>query len=491
MFPIHDFANYYFSSHLLIDGNLDSTIYFPFEFNKEIFNLGIQGCYVSYAPNTPFLSILFLPLTIVPVLKAKLIFNIISSFLYIYSCYRLIDFYKINNKFIILIPLIFLIPIKNNLLFGQVYFFLLFLLSECLIAYEKQNIKRTALFLSLSVFLKVFPFLLICIFIFRKQWKYFFYTIFFCFIFLILSICITGVDIWFFFFKTILPKASNGEIANSFVDNYQSLFMFLKRIFVFDSVENKNVVYNNPILFKSLILGIKIFVISIGFYITTNIKNNLFIFSFWTLISIILTPYGSTYGYIVLIFTSINILKVEISKTRKVLLFLILFLINNFPISFFIENRFPFSYLRLFGFLILFLMIIFLYSKIINWNKALVISLFSTLVIFFTKPQKTISSLATKESQPILVYDYKLENSQLTYFYWNERGENSKKIFFKNKKREQLLLLNNQIYYRGKQITFDKSYKLKPTLIDDKTIIYLSDFDKGIGFYSLRKFELN
>ena len=49
----------------------------------------------------------------------------------------------------------------------------------------------------------------------------------------------------------------------------------------------------------------------------------------------------------------------------------------------------------------------------------------------------------------------------------------------------------NQIYYNGKTLTSDKSNKLKPLLVDEHTVIYLSDLDRGIGFYTLRKLHIH
>ena len=95
-FPINDFANYYFGAQFLADGNFNTTIYFPYEFNKAISDLGFQNIFVSYAPNTPFLAVFFLPYTLLSVAKAKIAFNIFSSFLLVFSCYRLFTFYKIN-----------------------------------------------------------------------------------------------------------------------------------------------------------------------------------------------------------------------------------------------------------------------------------------------------------------------------------------------------------------------------------------------------------
>lgn len=484
-FPIHDFANYYFSAKILANGDFNSSLFFPYEFNKAIANLGFQNIFVSFAPNSPFLAILFLPFTFISAIKAKIIFNIISSFLLVFSCYRLFAFYKINIKYVILIPLLFFVPIKNNLLFGQVYFLLFFMLTEGLIAYEKQKFKKTSLFLSLAIFLKVFPILFVLIFVFKKQFKPLLYTIISCILLLGISILFTGIDVWIVFFKTVLPKASNGEITGSIVDNYQSVLMFLKRLLFFDATENYTV------LFSSLLLSFKFFLVLIGFYITKKNLNNLYVFSYWILASYLISPYGSTYGFILMFFVLISILKSSISNIQKSVFVLLLFLVNNLPLSYFIENNFPFSYLRLFIFILLFIGFVFQIYKTINWKVVIPISIIPMILLLINKPEKINSEDFSKEDFPVLIYDYEISNNQLTYSYWNEKGENTNSIPLLVKENQQLELINNQIYYNNKQLTFDKSNKLKPTLIDNKTILFLSDYDRGIGFYTFRKITIH
>lgn len=491
-FPIHDFANYYFGSKFLVDGNFNSTIYFPYEFNNSIANLGFKNIFASYAPNTPFLAVFFFPFTFTSVLKAKIIFNCISIILLLVSINRLFNYYKIDFRYLIFIPILFFFPIKNNLLFGQVYFFILFLLSEALIAYEKEQFKKMSVFLSLAILLKVFPVLLFLIFIFKTQFRPFIYLIISCLLLFIISLFFTGVDIWVFYIQNVLSKASNGEIANSFVTNYQSIFMFLKEFLVFDATENSNAIFNNPTLFLNLVLVFKLVLITIGFYITRKTANTLFVFSYCFFIIILISPYGSTYGLILLLFPFISVLKHSYSNIKKVFFSILFFLINTIPLSYYIKNEFPFSYIRLFILITLFMVFINLYYKKINWKIVTFISIIPILLLPVFKKSKTINSYYfLDKNAPILIFDYKIGNNNLSYFYWNEKGENSRSIPIKVRGTKALTIINNQVYHNKKQLTFDKSNKIKPILIDNKTLLYLSDYDRGIGFYTLRKTDLN
>ena len=494
-FPVHDFANYYFGGTFLAEGHFNSDIYFPYEFNRAIFDSGHKNIFGSYAPNTPFTAVFFLAFTIFSLAVAKLVFNCISIVLLVFSLCRLFNYYKIDFRYALLIPILFLVPIKNNLLFGQVYFLLFFLLSEGWLAYEKKQWKSMSIFWSLAILLKVFPMLLIALLLFRKQWKATFYLAIAGLFLLGISLFFTGLDIWIFYLKEVFPKASNGEIANSFVDNYQSVFMFLKELLVYAVTENPSAFFNYPILFVASMVAFKIGILVIGYFVSQKVSNAILIFAYWISAMIILSPYGSTYTFILLLFLFLALLKSPISMANKVIFFGLLFLINNLPLSLFIENSFPFSYWRLFLLLLFFGLFISLFYKNINWKIATIFSLVPMILVLIFKKNENIKSTILLKEGPILIYDYEIEtNPETDYNYligsfWDGK---EKKVFWKPQIQtfQPLKLKNNQVFYKNQQLTFDKSNKLKPMLINNKTIIYLSDYDRGIGFYTLRKINL-
>lgn len=491
-FPIHDFANYYFGGQFLVDGKFNSSTYFPYLFNQQIADLGYSGIFASYAPNTPFLALFFVPYSFLSLAKAKLIFNCISVLIFLTSIYRLASFYKIKLAYIVFLPLLFFVPIKNELLFGQVYFVLFFFLTEFWLSYQNEKHLKAAFFLSLAILLKVFPVLFLMIFLFRKEFKPLFYTFVFCFLFFGISVLFTGFDVWLFWLNSVVSKASNGEIASAYVDNYQSVFMFLKRLFIYDNVENTHPFFHDDSLFHSIVFTFKIAIVLLGYFFTNNKSNALIVFCYWVVATILLSPYGSTYTFILLIFPFLAIVKSEISAVKKGIYFFTLFAINNLPLSIFMHNSFPFSYLRFFlllAFAITFVVVFFQKSSIIKTGVFSLIILISCSFLWKTKPQKSNPFFSVKT--PILIYDYQIKNKELTYYYWNEKGKNQKTLKLHKHNTEELRIKNNQIFHNNKQLTFDKSNKLKPTLINGKIVVFLSDYNRGIGFYSLRKITLN
>lgn len=491
-FPIHDFSNYYFGGAFLKNGHFNTAVYFPYSFNKSISEMGYQGIFASYAPNTPFIGLLFYPFSFLSMASAKLLWNCISLILFIVGLYRLVSFYKINPTWILLLPILFLVPLKNELLFGQVYLLLFFLLCESLLAYEKKQFPKMAIFLSIAILLKVFPVFFILIFLFKKEFKPLYFTMISCLLFGLFSALFVGTEIWVFYFNTVLPKASNGEIATAFVANYQSVFMFLKTLFVVDASENPIVILNFPILFSAFLLAFKIGLLAIGFYLSKTNLSRFLIFSIWIILMLLLSPYGSTYTFILLIFPFLNLLQSELPHSKKILLCLLLFIVTNLPLPYFIENRFPFSYLRLFGFLLFFGVLVFQFQKQIRWKTVHYCATVPfVLVLLFKKSEIQNSIGLLDKNAPILIYDFTIRKNQLTYFYWNEKGTKATTIALRTNSWKPLLIQDHQIYLDQKQLTFDASNKRKPILINGNTVLFLSDLHRGIGFYSIRKIKIN
>jgi len=490
-FPIHDFANYYFGGYFLTTGNFNADLYFPHLFNIKVSDLGYTNIFVSYAPNTPFLALLFSPLTGLNITTAKLLFNIVSVLLLIISIYKLKTYYKLKNYAILFLPLLFFIPFKNNLLFGQVYFLVFYLLTEFWIAYNKNKLTKATVFLSIAILFKVSPIFFVFIFIYKKQFKPILICGLFCLALLLFTMLFTGIDVWLFWLKEVFSRVSNGEIAGLFVDNYQSFFMFLKRLLIFDTLENTSVLSNDTILFKSILIGVKVACLLIGFYFTKKQSNNLLSLTYWIFVSLFLSPYGSTYSLIILIFVSIYVIKLKVNIKYRIAFFVLLFVINNIPTQYFLTLEFPFSYLRFFFFIVLIILFFFTTDYKLTKNKIIVLAPLLTIIsALFLKEEKENKPVTIVKNSPILMYDYALKNNIIEYTYWNQNGENKEAFPYKHRTKEELKLLDNQIYYNKKQITFSNTNKLNPVLVDDEKIIFLSDEQRGIGFYTLKEINI-
>lgn len=487
-FEIHDFANYYFGGEFLKSGAFDISIFYPEVFNKEIAKLGYQEIFANYAPNSPFISILFIPLSCIGITASKLLFNIISTILFFLAIIRINSILKIDKIYLILIPFVFFIPLKNNILFGQVYFLLFFLLSEGYISYRKEKYLKMSVFWSIAILIKVFPVILLGFLLFNKKYKAAVFLTLSCLALLLLSLLIIDSKIWFFYFTDILPRANNGEIAGAFVDNFQSMYMFLKHLFVYDEFYNPNSIINSPSIFRSSLLFFKIGLITILYFISKSKQNDFFIFSFCFLIGTLISPYGSTYGLIVLLFLYISIANSsKIPKEYKLVMVLLLLISSNFgPII--SQLLFPFNYIRLLSLLTILFILIWLTKEDILLGKIMLPAIIFASIFYFIPLKKDTSNYFLKDKVPIATYQYTLKDSEISIFYWDKKGDNQRKLKanFSFVDSISTKIIDNQIFYKNQQLTFNKSNKKKPVLLDDEKIIYLTDEDQGFGFYSLK-----
>ncbi len=487
-FEIHDFANYYFGAFFLKEGLFDINIYFPYEFNYKIHDLGYKNIFGCYSPQTPILATLFLPFTGLNILIAKFIFNTISILL-LSSLNKLVNHFKINRVYLFFIPIIFFVPIKNNILFGQFYFILLFLLIEGFLAYLKNNKIRTVIFWSLAITIKLTPILLFIYLAYKKDIKTIIQLALSCFLIVLTSLLFVEYKVWEFYFLEVITKANNGNIINTYADNFQSVLMFLRRCFIYDEVVNKNVLINSPALTIYFLLIIKLIAVAFGYILNKKSLNPLVLFSYWLTLFVLLSPSGSTYYLVLLIPFFFSLSKSNHSNYFKIAICILLFLICNIPAHFYLDFKFPFSYLRLF--LLITMMTLYFYNYIKKYAlKIGLISLIGSLLVITFSTKKIDNSELLLEDSPILIYNYNLNNSGLEYVFWSQNGEMKKTTPYNYNIQEELSLVDNQIYYKNTQLTFNQSNKVKPILVDNKVIIYLSDNNRGLGFYTLKQIKL-
>lgn len=482
LFEPHDFSNYYFAGSFLKDGIFDSSIYFPHSFNLAIAAQGTNEIYTSYAPHSPFLALFFSPFSLVSLETAKLLFNLLSLGLFLFSLRNLVKLYPVKPIFIFLLPLLFFIPFRNNFLFGQVYFLLIFLLVEGFIAYKKERYWRMGFFWGVAVLLKIIPIILFGFLFFKQKWRAIFYFGLVCLSLTAISLLVSGTEVWMFYFLKVLPKSGAGEITTEFVQNYQSVFMFLK-----------GMIGSNERLFLTAVFAFKLVLLVISFFVTRNEKSDLKIIVFWVMASVLLSPYGSTYTAILLVISYIYFVNRPVKNQWYLLAFCMLIgLISNLPIHYFNGLSpmlaFPrmFLMLGLFGFLF--------WNNIISlpvWKGLRLVVLGAITYLFLVKIPVNLSNEFLPDA-PLLTYDYGVKDGKLVYTSWSQTGPviNETNLEVSSLSTEGINLKNNQLFIDNELILATKDNLLKPAILNDTTLIFLSDYKRGIGFYQLRVMDL-
>jgi hypothetical protein len=489
-----DFASYYFGSKQLLLGDYINA-YDTASLNLIISAQGFKDLFVSYTPFPPFTSVFFAPFTLLPIGMSKILFNIISCILFLVALYRSVNYFSIPPIYLLLVPLILYTPIRSNLFFGQSYLILFFLLLEGYMAYRKGQLVLSTALWSLAIVFKVFPILILFFLLTKKEYKNIIYLSGASLVLVGLSVLINGFPVWQFYVFKILPRLNNGELNDSFTFIFQSAFMLFKNCFIYDAVLNPKAIANSPYLFWISLAVFKAFIFSICVIASLRKKSDDFVnFSFWIMASILISPNGSTYSLVVLLIPLMALVRSEISVSYKLISAILLLLICNIPIHYFASLPLLLKFPRLY-LLIAFFVAILIISKIKIDYKIVVAFVFIFLMMDSARLITRVdhSTYFFAEDKYALLYDYTIKDNKLTSYYWSVNGGQQEKIDYAAREysAEELSLKDNQIYCKGKKITDSSDWKKKPMLIDKKYVLYLSDKNRGVGFYTLRKLRMN
>jgi hypothetical protein len=484
-FPVHDFANYYFGSYFLMQGEFTEEIYQPLVFNELLATHGHVGHWMSYAPNPPFTAILFLPFTILKPFTAKVALILGSILLFILTLYRLAKQLQISPNVMALLPFAVAAPIFY-LAFGQVYLVLFVLLAEGYIAWINEKHWVTGLLWGPAILLKITPAILLVFLFVRKEYKTLTAVVLSLVTLLSISIVFTGWEVWHFFITTILPRAGQGEATSaSFSINYQSLFMFLKYIFVFDSLENKNAVIDSQLIFHLCLVVAKASVLILAIAHTRRNEHSFESFCIWVLASFLMSPYGSTYGYLLFI---LPLMTITHDRKRLAALAFITCIITAIPMQFLYDLpmvlQFPKLYLT-----VAFFAVLISGSKPamrLSWCIPLVLLAFVSEAGAFFK-ESSGSQYLLKNANPSLIIDYNVKNGKLEYSHWTPQGVVQAHTEIVVNSILPIRASNNQIIVGNNVITNSSDLKKSPAIINDTSIVYLSDEGRGYGFYTLRQ----
>ena len=363
----HDFANSYFGAYFFLNGEFDTDIFDPYTFNKMIYDAGFKDVFASYNPNPPSTAMLFLPAALLPLSLSKLFFNIITSVLFLVSIYRLCKHLQADVTWaFIVLPILFFTPLRNQMLFGQTYFLVIFLLIEGFLAYENKRLWLAAVLWSFAVFLKIFPLIIILFLVVKKEWKTIGYLAACGAAMLAVCVLVQGTDVWAYYFTEVLPRSNAGQVTTAYESNFQSAQMFFKYLFVADTQLNPSPVVDSQFMYSGSLVVFKSLVLTLSASFILRSKPGV-AFGMIFLTSILLLSYGSTYGNLVLVLLVIGLNK-ELSKPKMAIVTLVILLICTIPVDLFRDLPTTLQFPRFVVLVGLFLMILFFLSTKIEWK---------------------------------------------------------------------------------------------------------------------------
>lgn len=487
--PASDFAAYYAGSNEILHGRWPNA-YRLGPLNAAVAADGITGAFVSYAPFPPFTAFVFAPFLLFPMGVAKLLFNLLSCGIFMVTLWRCSKSFSIPPLLVVLTPMVFFIPILNNLVFGQAYLILCSLLLEGWLAYRKERMGVAALFWGLAILFKLTPAFLFAFLLLRKKGRAALALGTVCVILLGLSMIVTGVTVWKFYVSDILPRLSKGELNDPFTYVFQSAFMLLRRLFLYDGLLNPHPLYYHPWLFVIAMAVFKALILAPVILLTLRQRDEFYAFGIWVLASLLISPNGSSYSLILLLIP-LWALAPE-GRGRLVAAMILLFTAGSLALSrlgdYPVWAQFPRLYLLL-GFFVLLLLKA---ERIWNgWLAGGLALLFFGLDIRGYASAREDGDYVLSREKHLFIYDYGVKDQRLVYYFQDDRGKGEERTDIRagQLSEEEVGIEDNQIYYKGRRMTSSPDSKEKARLLDGKTIIYLSDQNRGVGFYTLRQMD--
>lgn len=500
--PIHDFSNAYIGATFLKEGWWTSAVYDAWAFNVLAAKKGFSELFLAYYPNTPFLAFFFYPATFLPPLLAKLCFNLMSSCLLLLALFRVQKKWQILPWVFWLIPFIFFTSLKNGLYFGQVYFLLFFLLTEGLFAIQGKKTIQGAFCWGTALMLKVFPVLLGALLFLEKRYKALLFYVGICIVWIGLSLLQVDVTTWWYYLTEVLPKSAEGAYYDGFTPAAKSATMLFKNLFVYDALHNPTPVWNSYNGYNIAQAIYKTSILSTAILFTWRSKQDLGTkMGLWILACLLMSPGLSSYAGILLLLPWLILFRVNapVSIKQQLIFSILVAFYANIPITYFytlpLLLKFPKVYLLIALFICYYQ---FLKEKSIEKNPPIVVlSLRTSLFLFFIIPsllknKPPINNYALQEEKQILTIDYYDNNGKLGYEYWTTPTTKSilTELVIHKVDTNLVYIKEGQVFYKNSKLTNTKSNKRKPMLINDREVFYLSDQNRGIGFYTLMKVDL-
>ncbi len=494
-YKIGDFANYYTSAKVLVEGKFSNEVYDVYKFNQEVKNVGIEDEYVSFIPFPPTTPFYFLPLTFFEPFEAKFLWNLFSFCLLFWVLVRISSFYKKDFSLSFFVALLCFVPLRNNFYNGQAYIFLLFLLTETFLAYQKEKRVLASILLSLSILLKITPAILLFHFLLKKDFKSIFYTLVFCVIFSGLTLLAVDFEVYEFYLTEILPRASQGFLQNPFSWSFQSFDVLLKNLFLKDTLLNPRPLFESLLLLSAFSALFKGTFFSLTFLQNKNLKVSENVkFVSWLTLSLLISATSATYHFVLLLLPLLVLCYENLKEEKEsevIFVLLASFVLFTLPYSWFAS--FP-EFLRIPRFWILLCVFMF-FVKPVNFKDfaftKIAFALLFFFPFFFNQKTTDLAKPFFSEAKELLAYKISDENGYLFAHFLNSKGEVKREFLGENfRSVDSLQTKNNQIFFKEKQITDSKDRNSQPFWLDEKTIVFLTERCRGVGFPTVYKLEL-
>jgi hypothetical protein len=246
-----DFPDYYTAARLAHDGYDASRMYEWVWLAREKDHRAIDYPAVGLIPSTPFSTLVMWPLTGLPPLAAKHVWILVNLALLAPLCWMLRSMTGLTYQRIALVFALSF-PLHRNLLYGQFYIFLLFLIAAACWGYLRGKYALAGALVGIAGVCKIFPILLVVFFVQRRAWRALILAAVTSLTAIAVSIAIFGWNVHRTYLHEILPWALHGEGLPPYATLSASISSILHYLFLSEPQWNPHPWRYSPLCYALL-----------------------------------------------------------------------------------------------------------------------------------------------------------------------------------------------------------------------------------------------
>lgn len=489
-FNLHDFGNSYFPALMILEGeNPAQTVFDIFQFNQYAWAKGYKDVLLDYYLNSPFCSTFVLPFSVLEnAYIAKAVFNGISIILLVFALEILAKNLQ-AKKLILSFPLLFFIPIQNNILFGQFYFIIFTFTVFAYYFHSKNQQNLASVFIVIATFLKVFPLFFAIPLLKKVKYKILIFAVI-CFG---ISVLLSGFSFWDAYLFKLFPQSMLNDTSVGFQVNAQSLDVFLKHLFIADSFHNPYPFIDNPTLFLVALWFSKFLILGIAIKHFNGTKSNP-----WEALSGVIaalfllqtrTPTYSLIFWLIPLVFYINTSKSNIYK----LIFTVLIVIRaNFSNVFFENTSVILQFIPLIISILLGLMFFQDFIRFDVYKELAIAAIILNPILIKSFAKEDISQYVLPNKGQFITYDFEVKSSKIIAYSLGKKGKEQIEVRINATLIDTLScrVIDNHIFYKNKKIDLPSSTKKKAILVNQKDIYFLTDHRSRVGWLNLKKVSI-
>ncbi len=310
-----DFPNYYLVARLLREHYSLGQVYDWIWLQRIKDHWGIPQALVGFPELTPPSAWPVLPLTFFSALTAKRIWIVLNVGM-LAACAELLHRSTLlRRRFVWLMCLLAIVPLRNSFLFGQMHLLVVLLMVMAWFFYQRKRDVACGVCIALASALKVYPLLFVGYFVLKRRWNAAVATLVVTAVVLCLTEAWMGREILHVFIFEQLPRTLQGEVMDPYSASFGSGASLFHRLLLSEPQLNPSPYINSPALYAVLyplwqmILVVPLLVLLRPSHAESDGEIEYQEWAAMLLALLALTPVPSTYHFVALILPVVLLLR--------------------------------------------------------------------------------------------------------------------------------------------------------------------------------------